>query len=340
MSRLFLLMFFLLQSLIWGFERDYSMVFVHIGDTLPTYLPTALNQAATFNPDADLILVANQQAVEKAKNTLTMHDNFTIVTCEDLKKSQEHTFFQLIPSLDRRYRGGFWHFAVERFFYIEDLMRKYQLKHVFHMESDVMVYFDLSEILPVMEKEYPGIAATLDNDERAIAGFIYFNNQKVARSLISFMLMSSNKKLNDMELIALYKQSNEGHNLRHLPIIPPSYASKYPLQSPMGHQVVDKGVFSNNFTEFNSIFDAAAIGQYLGGIDPRNGPSAPGFINESAIFNPGHFEYVWKKDHKGRQIPYLKFEKELVRINNLHIHSKLLESFSSLSQSHVANSRE
>jgi hypothetical protein len=82
-----------------------------------------------------------------------------------------------------------------------------------------------------------------------------------------------------------------------------------------------------NYQEFGSIFDAAAIGQFLGGIDPRNGVSKPGFINESCLFNPGLMTFVWERDAYGRLVPYAIYGSTKARINNLHIHSKKLEGF-------------
>jgi len=77
------------------------------------------------------------------------------------------------------------------------------------------------------------------------------------------------------------------------------------------------------------LFDGAAIGQYLGGVDPRNQKSKPGFINESCVFNPSRFLFEWIKDDKGREIPYAIFKDCKYRINNLHIHSKNLAKFKS-----------
>ena len=99
------------------------------------------------------------------------------------------------------------------------------------------------------------------------------------------------------------------------------------FRSPMGHQVKNIQKYYNNIEAFQSIFDAAALGQYLGGIDPNNGPSSPGFINESCVFNPSLLSYEWINDDRGRKIPYIIFSGEKYRINNLHIHCKNLILF-------------
>ena len=107
------------------------------------------------------------------------------------------------------------------------------------------------------------------------------------------------------------------------------YVKDLTLKSASGHTVINKYLYCNHFEKFDSIFDAAAIGQYLGGVDYRlaNETNGPGFINESCIFNPSLLRYEWHPDKQGRKIPYVIFGKTKCRINNLHIHSKKLEDF-------------
>jgi len=71
------------------------------------------------------------------------------------------------------------------------------------------------------------------------------------------------------------------------------------------------------------------MGQYLGGIDPIHRNSAPGFINETCVFNPSHLTYVWWCDNKGRKVPFALYKGNLHKIANLHIHSKRLYEFNS-----------
>ena len=81
------------------------------------------------------------------------------------------------------------------------------------------------------------------------------------------------------------------------------------------------------YEKVNSIFDAAAIGQYLGGVDPRNIPyDTTGFINEGCVFDPSNFKYKWINSE-----PFMVLENgHEVKINNLHIHSKNLKRFINL----------
>jgi hypothetical protein len=109
----------------------------------------------------------------------------------------------------------------------------------------------------------------------------------------------------------------------------PEYTKNYELISPTGLRGTSPEHFCNHFEKFHSIFDAAAIGQYLGGTDPWHGHSNPGFINESCVFNPTNFKFLWKKDEQGRKIPIIEYQNQQWKINNLHIHSKNLSQFKS-----------
>ena len=80
---------------------------------------------------------------------------------------------------------------------------------------------------------------------------------------------------------------------------------------------------------FNSIFDAAAIGQYLGGVDPRNIPGdTTGFINETCVVNYSYYKFIWKFNLiLNIYQPYILIDNIEILINNLHIHSKSLKKF-------------
>jgi hypothetical protein len=117
-------------------------------------------------------------------------------------------------------------------------------------------------------------------------------------------------------------------------LIPFNYDLK--LQSKSGLVVKNEERYKKNFSLFHSVFDAAAIGQYLGGIDSRNMKfnffkrilkRKVKFVNESAVYDVSKFSYYWEKDQLGRKIPYLNYRGENVKINNLHIHSKELKDF-------------
>ncbi len=302
-----------------------NIIYVHLGSSLPSYIYIALEQARLFNPDADLYLIANQQAIDQSEYNFAKLC-LKIVLCENLRMSSYHSKFMQKSTLNNDFREGFWRKASERFFYLHECIVLNDLKNVVHLESDNLIYVTISEILYGLE-HYNGIGAVFDCDERCIPSFVYIKNGAAIEDLVSFMAHHAQAGHTDMEILALYKKLNASDRIDALPLIMPSYLNNYPLRNALKQVPKNEALYSNYFNDFNSIFDGAALGQYLGGIDPRNGPSSPGFINETCIFNPSHLAFEWIKDEQGRKIPYACFNNIRYRINNLHIHSKRLQDF-------------
>jgi hypothetical protein len=109
-------------------------------------------------------------------------------------------------------------------------------------------------------------------------------------------------------------------------VIPPEYRLNYPLESTSGGKGRSPW-YDESFECFSGIFDAAAIGQYLGGIDRRFfKDSKPGFINETAVYDPRKLGISWKTEG-GLRRPFGNVAGREFPIFNLHIHSKALEDF-------------
>jgi hypothetical protein len=88
---------------------------------------------------------------------------------------------------------------------------------------------------------------------------------------------------------------------------------------------------SNKFTKlynnFNCIFDAAAMGQYLGGVDKRNiQGDTRGFVNETCVIKYNNCSFYWIKKNNLFK-PHILVNLQYIPIINLHIHSKDLQNF-------------
>ncbi len=319
---LYLLIFFI--NTIYGI--DYSIVFIHIGNQLPSYIAYSTQQARLFNPECPIYLLANKTAVKNSPITENLQKNkISIVYCEDLNTSSMHQLFNEKTTLNKQSIDGFWHKTTERFFYLDEFTTQYQLANVFHLEYDNMLYVNLEELLPIFQQQ--NLSTVFDNDNRCVASFFYINHANAITHLAQFIAENAQNGLSDMAIIAQYRITFGSNFIENLPIVPAKYAHDYILKTQNGNIAKKPEIYSQNIKQFKSIFDAAALGQYLGGIDHRNGISLPGFINESCIFNPSHFIYVWIKDNQNRKTPYMIYKNNIYRINNLHIHSKALELF-------------
>lgn len=310
--------------------NDHALVFVHVGGMLPTHTLCALKQARLFN-SCDIFLVANSESILGEPELESL--DITTVPCEELKPSPVHVAFNKHSPLDRTERNGFWHVTSERFFYLEAFARTLPGQAIFHIENDVMLYRSLRELRSVLKREKVQVAGTLDNDIRCVPGFTYFDSAECLGALTQFFLdvvqFNSLPELNDMILFAAYWRNATDRPFTPLPVVPSHYP--YALTSRAGHEARDPKTYSNLFAQFESIFDAAAIGQFLGGVDPRNAGNVGtvGFVNESAVYNPSHFEFKWELDGEKRWRPYALLQGHSTAINNLHIHSKNLRAFRS-----------
>ena len=138
------------------------------------------------------------------------------------------------------------------------------------------------------------------------------------------------RKLTDMRAFYLYSKSRNAR-CSYLPVLPGCYKEgKRELRSQIGEATTEFRLFDGDFDSFHGIFDAAAIGQYLGGVDPRNEPYyGPGFINETAMYSPADLNVRWERDSQNRLVPLGSCGGTDFPIFNLHIHSKDLAAFRS-----------
>ena len=210
--------------------------------------------------------------------------------------------------LDKIFRQGFWYNASLRIFYIHAYMKKYNIKDLIHIENDVMIYEDLENIKNYFNKNK--IYLPYDSNNRAILSLIYISNYK----LLENILKNYDYSKNDMENFGLLSDDIT----ESLPIIDKKSVNFI-------HNI------NKNFDIFNCIFDAAAIGQYLGGIDKANNINdTTGFINETCIIKYNNYKFYWIYNNNTKLwYPYIQINNEYIKIINLHIHSKNLSCFMS-----------
>ena len=299
----------------------HSIVFVHIGPSFPQHIASTIAQARLFNPECPIYLIANRINLERSRSLLR-DQKVTPVACESLIPSMLHRRFS---QANRLWKGSaFWIYASERFFYLQEFVSQNELQDVFHLENDVMLYVDLEELLPIFKKHYENmIATTFENDERAVAGFMYISSPSPLTCLVESFPEHVASDQTDMESVAKFKKLYYKTMIDHLPIVIPEYAQDHLLTYCQSRVSTDPQSFSNHFDDFGSIFDAAAWGIYLAGWDPSfHAECYPGEITPYSVFNPSLCEFYWETDQKGRRIPFVRYKNKAVRINNLHITNK------------------
>ena len=207
--------------------------------------------------------------------------------------------------LDNQFRGGFWHLASARLFVLYAYLKKTGLCNCLHIENDVMVYANADDINWNLNR----MSVVFDSPSRVIPSVVWVPRPDTLRDVLS----QYDPAKNDMENLARF-------DLEHLPIFPDSRTLGTSDFTGVLKDVTEQ------FPAYDYVFDGAAIGQYLGGVDPRNTPGdTRGFINETCIVKYDGYHVTWSKSK-----PYLIVDDRPYPIFNLHIHSKNLAAFATI----------
>jgi hypothetical protein len=303
-----------------------SLIYIHIGKTLPEYIYDSIYQSLLITPKSKIYVLSDHaSSIRKIVTNFTIDSsNVECIPLSILQTSEKITRYSKytikLPENAIMFRDGFWISTTTRFFYIEEFMRLFELDSAFHIENDVMLYEDLYSIRK--QVNIKNLTMVQDNFEnpRVVPSIIYIPDASSLSDLNNFILNkleNSNQFINDMNLLGLY---------------PNKECFPYTFES-----------------SSNLIFDGAAIGQFLGGVDPSNlgeqgelsmikNPSR-GFINETCDFkitrNISFFRkpIIIEETKKVELFYALKEESNkniLKQVANLHIHSKQLYQFSSI----------
>ena len=239
----------------------------------------------------------------------------TLVYLEDLVQTPHHQRFHL--HYTNLGMNSFWKYAMERFFYVEECMKTYGLTDVFHHEFDNMVYFKADELAPLC-KQKNKLLIPSDSDSRFIAGSCYIPSAEALTPMNECFSEASGQ--NEMEMMMQFYRLNQD-KLEGWPIVPPEYTHQ--LKPISGHAIANPHRMHESVSYFKGVFDAAAIGQYFGGIDPIHDPNnTDGYVSPDCAFQVDQLRFQWKKHNELYQ-PWISADQtHWYPIYNLHIHNK------------------
>jgi hypothetical protein len=293
------------------------VVYCFIGQ-LPNYSIDTVHQLRLFY-SGKIYFIINDY-VSKYVNILEKEYNVTIIRyddiiCDEFNKTYDEfkNKFQIVTRLVGREK--LFVYSFERFFLLKNLIKKLELYNIFFMELDNLLY-DNPEIWENMFAQ-KDISFMFDNHERCSSGISYIKNidsiTKLCDSFLDF-IRNSDKYMSEMGALWDFWKSNDDI----VQILPIHWKSnEFP-----------ECVYKNFELFNNTIFDAAPIGIYLGGMDPIH---TNGIIHKyqywhGSLINYTNYTFEWRLDEYNRNIPYIKNnEGNWIKINNLHIHSKQLQ---------------
>jgi hypothetical protein len=334
-----------------------NLVYIHIGSELPDYIYDSIYQTLLINDyKTKIYVILDDNIVENFNKTVSKfnHDLYTNndvyyenvlnvipISLLDNRMDRSGSFnnykrmiTERFPSVSE-FRGGFWISTTARFYYISALMEMFSLQNVFHIENDIMLYKSTQDLYKYICEYFKmesisKICMVQDSIKRVVPSILFFPNDTCIDNLTQYItveLNTSQNFINDMDILGSYEDK---------------------LQLPFVPEQLDR---LNDTVVKSTLFDGAAIGQYLGGVDYKNlndssnpltkldNPSR-GFVNETSLMKPDNYTFLTENvelDHLkiAVKVPTLQSLGSLGPIKqsliaNLHIHSKQLYQFSSI----------
>lgn len=280
------------------------IIYVYLGNKLPKYAHWALAGAAARNSN-EVILLSNSTNLRKVSSKIT------VFSISDFYDDSEFIEFKESSKLDHKFRSGFWLHTAQRFFVLKQFCRQNSISKFFHAELDVML-FNLSGLPEKLDAYGQGIFIPRDSDERAIASLIYCNElQSLDKCCIS--MTTNAERGNEMALLSQFMFDN------------PQIAHALPSESTLAHNSRQPKWDFIPPSSSGGIFDAAAMGQWLFGIDPRNSLSIVRnhFVNENWHSSPEKLKFSFTSSTGKLNVASEDNPKVNINIYCLHIHSKI-----------------
>ena len=197
-------------------------------------------------------------------------------------------------------------------FYIESVIRKYNLKNIFTFDNDVLIYCDLEKISNILENLYQRTGLTPDSKEKMVLGMCYIKDKNyisdITDILWKYMNQENGSRLLDMDLwnfVYIEKGSS------HVGILP----------------TWGDGLFSENSDIIGGIFDPSSIGQFLLGCDNGNPPGT--FFPHHYIHNrlrENNYEFTFNYDDSRKYVSVFNKNTSMShKVLSIHVHNKKLK---------------
>ena len=280
-------------------DSSATAVIVHLGDHVPWYLYDCLQQLRTF--DTPALLVLNSRSVGAWFEKL---DRCDVWYFED----ENH----VVEEIEAQLPAGLFTYSVARFYALHAAMQALHMTECIHLELDNLVYAP-GAWLTKHARQMCGstLGITRDSKRRCIGGWMWIGSVPALSAFLRFMEQEHFAQF-EMFLLCDFLVQHPEHATA-LPVTPASYPFPFP-QTPCSV----------------GVFDAAALGQWVGGIDALHShKDTRGFVNETAAYSPDLLNLAWCFDAQRRRVPVLRYKRQVYRVFNLHMHCKRLWPFMS-----------
>ena len=293
-------------------------VFVHLGEKLPEHLIANLHVIKSNLPSLKLHLVLDNSLALRGRE-------IPHVEIHVLKVSEEIDKILSEMSPDQKFRKGFWRLTLERLFILEKFHESKKNLKVLHIESDVFLFpnFPIQKFEALEEVSWLKVSSSRD-----AAALVYLPTPAQTSRLVSRMIeeLKLGKWLDDMEMLSTIMKKYPDE-YRYLPGLNPSHKE---LQSSIFDSSHIAKHLTSNFQVFEGIFDAAHLGIWLTGWDPRNSygftrvKDSTRISDTTSLLKPENVNFRFDEFNC---LKYVNGSKS-TDVFSLHIHSKSMKIFS------------
>ena len=287
-------------------DHERPLVYFYSGSKLPRYWRDSVR--VTSRGWSGPIVMLTDFGVSRPPR------NVEVIDFTEFFDSRQFEEFRALSPMNGDFRNGFWFKAVLRFFVFEQFMEKYKVNSFLHLELDVPG-FSLDKIPFGLDKNGRGVFVPWLTDTHGIASFVYVNHLSGLRQILRGF--SEHSHLGH-EMAMLGAILRDGRGVFGLPTTGTLASIVRGDQLPRNQVLPSRDV---------GVFDAAPIGHWILGNDPRNQPGR-------LVRNHFVFHYV---DDSQQDLDSLRIELSVSEdsvdletvagrfsLHCLHIHSKAL----------------
>lgn len=285
-----------------------TLLFVHIGTPYPRYLLGNIERTREIFKNHKIALVGDESP---ELSWLQKNDVY-------FKMHEENAVFDAkfaFGEFESNFRSGYWRYTLERLLSLEAYHCDFPDEKIIHLESDVILFpnfpfeqIDMLSKVTWMDHSSSGDIATI------VFSPSWFSSKEFSTQLIEEY---SNGGGSDMDvLLRLRKKSNDYATLPTLNEATQDFANT---------QFENSTHFSSSeVSQFPGIFDAAGLGMWISGVDPRNNFGFTVIHTRTLIDNGVIIVDPSKMDFHLSQEGNLFIQKQGygIPVYNLHVHSK------------------
>lgn len=292
---------------------------------LPHYIIECVHQIRLFTDINIYLIISDMKSTHLSKLQNVILVNYKDVYSKEFNECMKHNFqkFLLTPDKDRE---DLFIRSVERFYILQNTMKKYDLTDVLFMELDNLIYDNPINWLKEFTRH--DMCYMFDNVNRCSSGIMFVKTPDGIQCMLDFFIEKINEPMGEFinEMTLLFKYYEHVKNTRVFKII-----QLLPIFCKDKFEDIHEYAMQNYGKYGESIFDAAALGIFLFGPD-RCLSNNPDFHKnyssekwELSYIDYTKYQIKWEPDDDNRLIPYILLQNKWIKINNLHIHCKDLK---------------